>query len=177
MSRDNDINETRRRRRFRYLVWTLVVLFVSAGGLIGFMLYAGAMVALRAEDNLHAAHQTIRLVEQFVHDNGRWPKSWQELEAMKFPSDTPSPIHLDPAASSWYPIDWPARSAYLKERIAIDFDADVEVIIQQDRMQFEAIKPIGSTYQYRNYGHVESLQKTLKQVVEERGAEGVRSKK
>lgn len=32
-------------------------------------------------------------------------------------------------------------------------------------MEFEAIKPIGPYYEYRDYGFVESLQQTLKATV------------
>ena len=63
--------------------------------------------------------------------------------------------------------EWPAQSAHVQKYVAIDFGADVEVIISQNPMAFEAIKPIGRNYGYRDYGFVEPLQETL---VKSRGA-------
>ena len=74
-----------RPRTWRWYVVRSVVLLVFAALLVGaWMLYTGVTVSLQAEENLHSTLFTIRLVEQFVHDNGRWPKSWIDLEQMPF---------------------------------------------------------------------------------------------
>lgn len=136
------------------------------------MIYIGVRESIRAEDNLHATLFVIRLVEQFVDENGRWPKSWSELEQMQFPSDAPSPLHGFPAPKpgeatvvrigGQHGFDWPDQSQFLQECVAIDFDPDIAAIANQDPMDFEAIKPIGPYYEYRYYGFVESLQETLR---------------
>jgi hypothetical protein len=117
-------------------------------------------VSLRAEENLHATIFTIRLVEQFVYETGRWPDSWVELEQMEFPSESPSPLN------DWGPYrddqDWPGRSPRLQQCVVVDFDADIERIINQDPMEFDSIQPNGPGYEYRDYEYVPSLQETLR---------------
>src|SRR5262249_8132688 len=108
---------------------------------------------------------SIRLVEQFVHEHGRWPKTWKELEQMPVPSDAPSPLTgkltvVRIGGSHGY--DWPSQSEHLQKCVTVDFDADASTIMNQATMQFDAIKPIGPYYEYRNYGFVESLQETLR---------------
>ena len=152
---------------WRWYVVRLVVLLVFAALLVGaWMLYTGVTVSLQAEENLHSTLFTIRLVEQFVHDNGRWPKSWIDLEQMPFPSDAPSPLNgeltvIRIGGSHGY--KWPDQSPHLRECVAIDFDADANSIISQDPMDFQAINPIGPHYEFRDYGFVKSLQNTLKE--------------
>ena len=58
--------------------------------------------------------------------------------------------------------DWPAESPRIQERVTIDFAADANEIVSQDPMEFQAIRPNGAYYEYRDYGAVESLQDTLK---------------
>ena len=129
------------------------------------MLYTGITVSLQAEENLHATLFTIRLVEQFVHEYGRWPQSWRELEQMSFPGDAPSPLNNELTViriGGSHGYDWPAQSPHLQECVTIDFAADANSIVNQDPMQFQAIRPSGPYYEYRDYGFVESLQETLK---------------
>ena len=130
------------------------------------MLYTGVTVSLKAEENLHATLFTIRLVEQFVHENGRWPESWNDLEQMAFPSDAPSPLNgeltvIRIGGSHGY--KWPDQSRHLRDCVAIDFHVDAKTITAQNPMDFQAIRPIGPHYEYRDYGFVESLQATLEQ--------------
>lgn len=54
--------------------------------------------------------------------------------------------------------EWPAESAEIQKRVQVDFQAEPDVIVHQDPRAFEAIKPIGPYYEYRQYGFVESLQ-------------------
>ena len=97
--------------------------------------------------------------------NGRWPKSWSELEQMPFPGDAPSPLNGDLTViriGGSHGYDWPTQSPHLRECVTIDFGADGNTMINQDPMEFEAIKPNGPYYEYRNYGFVDSLQETLR---------------
>ena len=110
-------------------------------------------------------------MEQFVNDNGRWPKSWSELEQMPFPSDAPSPLNGETSAiriGGAHGYDWPAESKHLQKCVSIDFNVNVDSVITQDPLEFEAIWPIGAYYEYRDYGFVQSLQETLKKSVETR---------
>jgi hypothetical protein len=108
---------------------------------------------------------TIRLVEQFVHEHGRWPQSWHELEQVPFPADAPSPLNDTLTViriGGTHGYEWPSGSAYLQECVIIDFAVDADTIIDQDPAQFQAIKPNGPYYEYRHYGFVESLQEMLR---------------
>ena len=60
--------------------------------------------------------------------------------------------------------EWPAASKNLQRRVAIDFDVDPVKVAGQDPMKFTAIKPIGPYYEYRDYGFVQSLQETIRDV-------------
>ena len=120
--------------------------------------------------NLDATLFTIRLCEQFVHKYGRWPKSWSELEQVSFHSDAPSPLHGELTVvriGGSHGYDWPTRSPHLRECVTLDFAADANTIINQDPMEFEAIKPNGPCFEYRDYGFVDSLQDTLKKATAE----------
>jgi len=153
----------------RIVVWFVVCLVVAAPIAGVWKFYEAVAVSLQAEENLHATLFTIRLVEQFVHENGRWPKSWAELEQMRFPSDAPSPLGGELSAiriGGAHGYDWPSQSTHLRECVAIDFGAAPETVITKDPLEFDAIKPIGPHYEYRDYGFVESLQETLKRTAE-----------
>ena len=113
------------------------------------MAYLGAVESLEAEKTLHSTIFVIRLVEQFVNDQKRWPRSWEELES------------LDPHPENDR-YEWPAASKELQKRVSIDFDADPSRIAEQPSMSFTAIKPIGPYYEYRDYAWVPSLQRTIR---------------
>ena len=111
MSANNPAAVTRPRSRLRYVWISLLVLLMVAVGVGGWMVYSGISISLRAETNLHAIRLTIRVVEQFVHDKGRWPRSWEEMEQQRFPSTTPSPLNVGYRESE----GWPAVSKHLQE--------------------------------------------------------------
>lgn len=133
-----------------------------AGVVVGILIIAGIFfwgvhISLDAERNLHTTRFVIRLVEKFVQDNKRWPVSWQELEATKPPEHNQS----EQLAALFGP--WPECAKEVEKRVSIDFQADVEKIIREDAFVFEAIKPVGRHYEYRDYGDVNELQRTLRQ--------------
>jgi hypothetical protein len=149
-------------RRWRRFVGTsLLTLLVVGLGVGAWMLYLGVSISLRAEENLHATEFAIRLVDQFVYDKGRWPRSWQELERLRFPGTRPSP--LNSSLRGW-PTDWPSG---LQERVSIDFQADPAVVARQAPRTVEAIRPNGPCYEYRAF--VPSLQETLKKATKLNG--------
>ena len=143
------------RRWLRWLVRLLIVLFLAALLAGGWFAYHCATVALRDEENLHASLFTIWLVDEFVRKQGRWLHSWQELEQIK--TDTLSP------APGCHGYDWPNDSPHIQECVQIDFNADPKKLIDEPTMQFSAIKPIGPYFEYRDYGFVDELKKTLRE--------------
>ena len=54
----------------------------------------------------------------------------------------------------------------MQRRVEIDFNADLNDIAEQNSMTFDAIKPIGPFYEYRDYGIVDSLQQTILECLE-----------
>jgi hypothetical protein len=157
MSDSNTAVVSRPRLWRRYFWISLAGILILVVSVVGWMLYRAATFAIQAERNLHDTLFAIQLVEQFVNDDGHWPRSWAELEQLPFPSKTPSPLNVQHQPFK----SWPAASKHLQECVAIDFQADPEQIARQDPMKFEAIKPIGPYYEFRNYGYVASLQETL----------------
>ena len=150
------------------MVRALIVFVIAVVGFGGWMVYRGITVSLQAEENLHATLFTIRLVEQFVAEQGRWPRSWGELEAMPVSGDAPPPLQGEISAlriGGQRGYDWPAASPEIQRRVAIDFAADPAAIVRQDPMDFTAIKPIGPYYEYRDYGFVASLQATIRRSI------------
>ncbi len=146
-----------RRPWLRYLIRILAFLILGAIGIGGWMAYRGLIHSVQAEINLHDTTFTARLVEHFVEQRGRWPRSWAELEGL--------PI---PAGARWGRSDWPASSAELQRHVRIDFTADPVEIARQDPMSFTAIEPIGPYYEYWQHGHVPSLQATIRRSIKER---------
>jgi hypothetical protein len=157
-----------RKARRSYFSSALVGLFAAVLLVGAWMLYTCVSVSLQAEENLHATLFTIRLVGQYVHDYGCWPKSWHELEQMPFPAEALRPLNdklnvVRIGGSHGY--DWPAQSPHLQKCVIIDFASHAKALINQAPMQFQAIKPNGPYYEYRAYGFVETLQETLKEAV------------
>lgn len=161
-----------KQRTWRSYIGFALVTLVVLGLLVGaWALYSAISMSLQAEENLHTTLFAIRLVEQFVHEHGRWPQSWNELEKMTFPSDAPSPLNGDLTVvriGGAHGYVWPNESPHLQECVIVDFNADANTIINQRPIQFEAIKPNGPYYEYRDYGYVDSLRETLRQVTEKR---------
>ena len=123
-------------------------------GVIWIAIRAG-YAALDAEKTMQTCRGVARLVEQFVSENRRWPGSWKELEATKLTEEQQKDFtsFIGP---------WPERAEEVKRRVHINFQPDLKEIAHQDRYAFDAIKPIGSHFEYRGYGDVDGLQETLR---------------
>lgn len=166
MTTNTDMSRRRCVTWLRRIVLALVLLVVVA---MVAMCVVGMIGGALAEENLHATIFAVRLVEQFVNDNGRWPNSWNELENTPFPSAAPSPLNRETSAiriGGAHGYDWPAESKHLQKCVRIDFDVNVDQVIAQDPMEFEAIWPLGAYYEFRDYGFVQSLQETLRKSTE-----------
>ena len=133
------------------------------------LVHNGISTSIRAENNLHSTLYVVRLVDEFVCENRRWPESWSELEQLQFAGDAYTPrngelnaVRVGGAKTSQWPTDSPA----LQQRVSVKFDADLDKIADQDPMEFDAIKPIGPYYEYRDYGTVDSLQETIRTILD-----------
>ncbi|WP_417393174.1 hypothetical protein [Gimesia sp.] len=147
--------------------------FVVVAALFGiaWLVYYGISVSIRAEHNLHSTLYVVRLVDEFVYENQRWPKSWTELEQMKYSGDAYTPRNGELNAlrvGGAMTFQWPADSLTLQHRVTINFDADPNDIVDRNPMDFDAIKPIGPYYEYRDYGIVDSLQETVRDVLDKK---------
>lgn len=154
---------------------------ISKGCLIGLALALGICAvgilfvkitvkrAGEAEQNLQATIFAISLVEKFFDEHGRWPKSWDDLAGLKISGD---PTTLDRKRTDVTRIggrrsyDWPVELHEIRKRVFIDFEVDITTLAIQDVMDFSAIKPNGPSYNYRNYGLIESLQNSIRKVAE-----------
>jgi hypothetical protein len=119
------------------------------GWLGAWLVYRGVSTSLQAEANLHYSLDALQIVERFVTQNGRWPRSWAELESVDM-------------RDGQFDRDWPRVSADMQQWVEIDFGADPLDVARQDRMNFSAIKPKGPYYEYRDYGYVDRLQDAIR---------------
>ena len=151
----------------RYLGIVFLILVMAAVGIGGWLLHE-VRVACQAEDNFHATLFTVRLVEEFVHERGRWPASWEELERFPFPNNSLWARNGE-VACPLQGHQWPGEADCIRKCVTIDFQIDPKAVATQDRKNFEAIRPIGPCVEYRDYGFVQSLQETLGQAIETKG--------
>jgi hypothetical protein len=135
--------------RFIACCWGLMLAIIGLGT---WLVYQGVSAPLQAETNLHYSHFALQLVERFVTQKGRWPQTWAELENVEMRE---GPLGRE----------WPAASAEMQQRIAVDFEVDPLDVARQDRMNFTAIRPKGPYYEYRDYGYVDSLQDAIRKPV------------
>jgi len=124
--------------------------YVSAGREQARIIARGARPPVRrAKANAYYAFFAIQLVERFVSEKGRWPRSWSELEGV--------PMHEGP-----FGLEWPACSPEVRRRILIDFGADPRDVARQEPMSFAAIRPTAPYVEYRDFGHVQALQQAIR---------------
>lgn len=79
-----------------------------------------------------AVSVSTRAVEKFVKVNGRWPKSWDELEAVSL---DPGPIYV-----------WPEDLPRIESQVEINFDLTLEEVAGQEPNDFAAIQPKRPAY-------------------------------
>ncbi|HZZ73443.1 MAG TPA: hypothetical protein VFE24_14410 [Pirellulales bacterium] len=140
----------------RRVILALAIFAIGATVAVGLIVDEAVTRALAAENNLHATVFTIRLVDQFVVENGRWPRSWQELKSLKSAAKNSAIMcgSDDDPLNGWRPD--------LEQRGAIDFEVDLNTIATQDPRAFIAIRPIGPLYYEYRYGLVAVLQKSVR---------------
>jgi hypothetical protein len=123
------------------------VVVVLAGG---WCLYQGVSASNHAEHVLHAALLTVQLLEEHVvQHHGEWPRSWADLEALP--------------PRRWGMFEWPKDSRDVQRYVAVDFSADPKRLAKQTADEFNAVRPIGPYYPFKDRGSVESLLKAIRE--------------
>jgi hypothetical protein len=134
----------------RWAIRILVVVAVIAAMVAGFCIYHGLSASIHAEHVLHAALLTVQLLDEYVVLNdGKWPRSWSDLE--KLP-----PKHRTGM------FGWPEDSAKVQQYVELDFSVDPQNLAKKSADQFDAVRPIGPYYEFRDYGSVEALLKSIR---------------
>jgi hypothetical protein len=105
--------------------------------------------AVQAENTLHANRFVCELVQRFVTQHHRWPDSWDELEL----------VPGSDLCNGEY--QWPEDAAAIRQRVAIDFQADPRKIAYEDPEEFSAIRPLGPNY--GNPVFVSTLQQAIRE--------------
>ena len=113
--------------------------------------WIGTATSLHAERSLQAVILTVEVTEKFVRQEGRWPRSWDELTALE----------IAPYGSSW-----PEDASTVKLLVKIDFETDIETVAAQSEEEFDKILPTGSCYPYNDYPCVTALLRTVNEVVQ-----------
>ncbi len=81
----------------------------------------------------HAVRVMFVVVTDFLRKNeGRWPQSWEELEAM-------------PSAGNWYD---PINFELMKREVLIDFDVSLEQLATESPAEFQAIRPKNPVFDF-----------------------------
>jgi hypothetical protein len=134
-------------RRVTRAVVAVAVIVALIGG---FCVYQGISASLHAEHVLHAALLTVQLLTDHVTSNdGEWPRSWSDLE--------------DLPPREWAMFEWPEDSSEVQQYVEVDFAADPQRIAEQSVHEFDAVRPIGPYYPFKDRGTVEALLKTIRE--------------
>ena len=105
------------RRRILIAVISLVTILLFVAIVVAAIAIRTALIA---EENLQAFFHAHRATMEFVQQNdGRWPRSWDDLRSVRPESD----------------FDWVA------EHLDFDFEADPRDIVSQTPETFSAIQP------------------------------------
>src|SRR5436305_3355821 len=110
---------------FRRLILLVTISAGIGATAIAVMLVKCITRSLRAEGHLQATLFTIDLIDQYVADNGDWPRSWSDLER----------VHPRFRESAW-----PSDADWVRESVYVDFRQDLNSIDTTDVEHFNAIK-------------------------------------
>jgi hypothetical protein len=134
----------------RWMIRIAAVVAFTAVLAGGFFVYHGISASLHAEHVLHAALLTVQLLDDYVttHD-GQWPRSWADLETLP--------------PREWAMFEWPKDSPEVQRYVAVDFSADPQRLAVQSVDEFDAVRPIGPYYPFKDRGTVEALLKSIRE--------------
>jgi hypothetical protein len=134
----------------RWIIRTIIVLTIVAIFVFGFCLYRGVSDSIHAEFVLHSALLTIQLLDDYaVGHDGDWPASWTDLE--RLPS------------RNWCMFEWPKDSKIIQQYVEIDFSADPDRLAKQSVDEFDAVRPIGPYYPFKDRGSVKILLNSIRE--------------
>lgn len=136
--------------RMRRIVRVAAFIALILAGVAGWCVYQGVSASVHAEYVLHAALLTVQLLEEYVvqHD-GAWPRSWSDLET------------IPPRERGLF--DWPKDSREVQRYVEIDFSANPERLAKQGIEGFDAVRPIGPYYGFKDSHEVKALLKALRE--------------
>ena len=118
-----------------------------AGGL--WIAYDVCSISIQAEYAVHAVNLVTVVVDKYVDETGKWPASWGELATVS-------------SVNHWAMYSWPEDLEKVQRYVSVDFDADPASLAKQSVNEFDAIKPIGPCYPYKEDGFVAALIETLR---------------
>lgn len=134
----------------RWAIRIVVVVVVIAAMVIGFCVYQGISASLHAEHVYHAALLTVQLLDEYVVLNdGKWPRSWSDLEKL-------------PPRQRAGMFDWPEDSTKVQQYVEVDFSVDPQNLAKQSADEFDAVRPIGPYYDFKDSGQVKALLKSIR---------------
>lgn len=125
----------------------LSLALLVGGGL--WIAYQAISTPVHAEYALHAVNLTTVVVDKYVEREGKWPGSWDDLRTVS-------------SVNGWGMYSWPEDWQKVQLYVTVDFAADPAILARQSVEEFAAIKPVGSYYPYKHYGHIAGLTETLK---------------
>jgi hypothetical protein len=134
----------------RWAIRATGLLAVVAALVVGWFTYQGISASIHAEHVLQAAQLTIQLLRDYVvrHD-GEWPRSWSDLEGLP--------------SRSWGMFEWPKDSQNVQRYVTVDFNADTRRLARQGVNGFDAVRPIGPYYPFKDEGSVAALLKAIRE--------------
>jgi len=102
----------------------LLLLLVMVVGTCSYMGYLANYCA-EIEAEYIAWLRALVIVGAYVEKTGSWPASWRDLEKMEGLEEP----------------GWPQNAEWIKQRIVVDFDADINDLSGQSFQEFSAIRP------------------------------------
>jgi hypothetical protein len=129
------------------IVLAVVIIAVLVGA---FCVYQGVSTSLHAEHVFHAAILTVQVLDEYVaqHD-GQWPRSWRALEQL-------------PPKQRVSMYEWPQDSQEVKKYVTVDFSANPQRLAKQTPAEFDAVRPIGPYYPFKDSWQVKTLLDTIR---------------
>jgi hypothetical protein len=139
--------------RRKIIVWAAVVVLVIAVGAGIAFVNSVLSVAKHAEFALHGTTIVIMATEKYVHEYGKWPATWKDLES----------VSLDPGGTFSWPNDLKELQD-IQEFVEVDFSVTLQQVASQRVDNFSAIKPHGPAYGGWQAG-IPSLLKTVQDTI------------
>jgi hypothetical protein len=119
----------------RQITYAVLVAFVACVSIGLTLIYTAVSESLTAERAFHANSLVVELLREYVvSHNGRWPRSWRDLE--RLPRRECSMFR------------WPADSEVVRRYVSVDFGADPEKLATESVEEFAAVRPRGPCYPY-----------------------------